>query len=245
VSIELIVEMLDHAPAELTPAERLLLVAIAEKANEQTRMSWPGMDTLTQRTGLGDRQVRRMLADLAARGYELRVPIGVDKHGMPVFASKGRRTVYRVPAFRQRRTPTAALKEDAYDRLNDPKADIPGTQRRTYPVAKEDVYVPPSPQEPSKNKPSHRASDPSRNGKTGTDWLDGAVDFVAERLTATTTRTYDRRDITGAVTAFLSGKQVTNPGAYIRKCATENVLQFEPTRIPPRYERDPADEVAR
>jgi hypothetical protein len=109
MSIRLMVEMLDHAPAELTPAERLLLVAIAEKANEQTRMSWPGMDTLTQRTGLSDRRVRQVLADLAARGYEVRVPIGVDRHGMPVFATKGHRTEYRVPTFRQRGPDTAAL----------------------------------------------------------------------------------------------------------------------------------------
>jgi hypothetical protein len=245
MSIQLIVEMLDHAPAELTPSERLLLVVIAEKANEQTRMSWPGMDTLTQRTGLGERRVRQMLADLAARGYEVRVPIGVDRHGMPVFATKGHQSVYRVPAFRQRRTHTAALKGDAHGRLSDTKEAGSGTQRRQDPVAKAAESCRPSPQEPSKGKPSHRASDGSRNGKPGTDWRDSAVDFVAERLTQETGKTYDRIDITDSVTSFLSGKQVANPGAYIRKCATDNVLQFKPTSMPPRYERDPPDEVTR
>lgn len=151
------VEMLDCAPAELTPAERLLLVAIAEKADEQSRMSWPGMDTLTRRTGLCDRRVRQVLADLAARGYEVRVQRGVDKHGKPVFATKGHRTEYRVPTFRQRRTHTSALKEDAHVRLSDPKAEISGTQRRKYPVAKEDVGFRPSPQEPSREPSNQRA----------------------------------------------------------------------------------------
>jgi hypothetical protein len=157
MSIRLMVEMLDHAPAELTPSERLLLVAIAEKANEQTRMSWPGMDTLTQRTGLSDRRVRQVLADLAARGYEVRVASGVDRHGMPVFASKGHRTEYRVPAFAQRGTDTAALKGDAHGRLSGAKGGRSGTQRRPDPVAKGAGSGRPSPQEPSREPSNQRA----------------------------------------------------------------------------------------
>lgn len=110
MGIRLIVEVLDHAPVELAPQERLLLVVLAETAADDTRMCWPGMETLTRRMGLSARRVREVLADLGQRGYEVRVPSGVDRHGMAVFASKGHRTVYRVPAFRQRGTDPAPFK---------------------------------------------------------------------------------------------------------------------------------------
>jgi hypothetical protein len=157
VGIRLITEILDYAPAELTASELVLLIVLAESARDDTRTCWPGMQMLTRRTRLSARHVRRVLTELAARGYEVRVSSGVDCHGMPVFASKGHRTVYRVPAFRQRGTDTAALKGDAHGRLSDPKGDISGTQRRPYPVAKGDVRVPPSPHEPSREPSNHRA----------------------------------------------------------------------------------------
>jgi len=99
VSIRLINEVLDHAPAELTPVERLLLVALAEKANDLTRRCWPGMELLTKRLGVGERRVRQVLTELATRGYELRVPAGCNKRGEPVFATRGHRTVYEIPTF--------------------------------------------------------------------------------------------------------------------------------------------------
>lgn len=245
----MILEVLDHAPTELSPPERLLLVALAETARDDTRMCWPGMETLTRRTGLSARRVREVLAELAQRGYEVRVPSGVDRHGMPVFASKGHRTVYRVPAFRQRGTDTAASKEAEVRPLSgtqrrqnsasfgSAKAAESGTQRRRNPVAKAAESRPPSPHEPSREPSNTRASDPSRNGRPQpAAWLDGAVDFVTERLTATTGRTYDRRNITDSVTGFLSGKTVSNPGAYVRKSADKNPLQFEPTPMPERYQ---------
>jgi hypothetical protein len=81
-----------------------------------------------------------------------------------------------------------------------------------------------------------RGSDGSRNGKPGPDWLDGAVDFVTERLTETTGRTYDRRDITDSITSILRGRKGGTPAAFIRGCVEKNVLQFEPTPSPPRYQ---------
>jgi hypothetical protein len=38
MGIGLIVEVFDHAPAELTAQERLLLLALAEMARDETRM---------------------------------------------------------------------------------------------------------------------------------------------------------------------------------------------------------------
>jgi hypothetical protein len=62
------------------------------------------------------------------------------------------------------------------------------------------------------------------------------VDFVTERLTAITGRTYDRRDITDSITAILRGRKSGTPAAFIRGCVEKNVLQFEPTPMPQRYQ---------
>ncbi len=97
MSIRLIVEVLDHAPADLTPSERLVLVVLAEDANDVTREGWPGMDKISRRTGLQPDSVRRVLQRLAKRGLEIRVPIGKDKRGRLVFAHEGASTRYRIP----------------------------------------------------------------------------------------------------------------------------------------------------
>jgi DNA-binding MarR family transcriptional regulator len=103
VSIRLIVEVLDHAPADLTPSERLVLVVVAEGANDETREGWPGMDKISSRTGLQPDSVRRVLQRLAKRGIEIRVPIGKDKRGRLVFAHEGSRTRYRIPVLAPKR----------------------------------------------------------------------------------------------------------------------------------------------
>jgi len=99
VSIRLVVEVLDYAPEDLTPAERLVLVVLAEDANDGTREGWPGMDKISRRTGLQPDSVRRVFQRLAKRGLEVRVPIGKDKRGRLVFAHEGAKTTYRIPRF--------------------------------------------------------------------------------------------------------------------------------------------------
>lgn len=106
MSVRLVIEVLDHAPAELTPAERLLLVVIAEFADGTTRRCSPGRDALIRRTGLDHRHLTRVLTQLAACGYEVRVPAGVDKKGKFVFANKGHRTIFEVPVFRDSKVDT-------------------------------------------------------------------------------------------------------------------------------------------
>jgi hypothetical protein len=103
VSVRLVAEALDHAPAELTPSERLVLLVLAEDANNKTRTCSPGMDVLTRRTGLTEDGVRKVLQQLAARGHELRVPVGIDTHGRPIYAKRGHRTTYRIPELRPAR----------------------------------------------------------------------------------------------------------------------------------------------
>ncbi|MDQ3762609.1 MAG: helix-turn-helix domain-containing protein [Actinomycetota bacterium] len=117
MGIQLIAEVLNHAPAGLSASERLVLIVVAEAARDHTRLGWPSMQVLARRTGLSERAVRKVLARLADRGYELRVPAGTDRTGAPIFAHKGHATVYRLPRF-------AAKVEPQYP-LPDPKGGPP------------------------------------------------------------------------------------------------------------------------
>ena len=94
--------VLDHAPADLTSGERLLLLVIADDANDNTRTGWPGTDLLTHRTGLSPDGITKTFRRLANRGLEVRVPISTDAAGRPIFAVRGRRTTYRVPVLPER-----------------------------------------------------------------------------------------------------------------------------------------------
>ncbi|MCC5580613.1 helix-turn-helix domain-containing protein [Microtetraspora sp. AC03309] len=102
VGIRLVAEVLDNAPMDLTPAERLMLVALAEDARDETRVCWPGMDKLVRRTGLQPDSIRRVFQRLAKRGLEVRVPIGKDKQGRPIFAREHVQTNYRLPVLMRR-----------------------------------------------------------------------------------------------------------------------------------------------
>lgn len=121
MGIKLYVEVLDHAPAELTSNERLLLLVLAEKANDQTRKAvWPNPDRLLHRLGMSEDGLRKVCQKLAARGYEVRIPVGTNKAGSPVYAYKGRAVDYRVPVFPRRELPPE--RRDNSTALGDAKA---------------------------------------------------------------------------------------------------------------------------
>lgn len=115
------IEVLDHSPADLTPVDRLLLLAIAEKANDVTREGFPGWELLAHRMGWtggkdgGRNAVSTALTRLAERGVDVRVPVTTDKHGRPVYAVRGRRTTYRIPVFRQGRVGSTSTLEQRVD----------------------------------------------------------------------------------------------------------------------------------
>lgn len=104
MGVRLIVEVLDCAEV-LTPTERLLLVALAEKASDDTRrVLWARGDDpraiLRHRTGLSDSGLTKTFRRLAARDLDPRVPLAIDKHGRPVFAYEGAVAEYVVPTLR-------------------------------------------------------------------------------------------------------------------------------------------------
>lgn len=230
MGIRLIVEVLDHAPAELTPQERLLLLALAESARDDTRVCWPGMETLTRRMGLSDRRVRATLAQLARRGYEVRIPAGTDKNGNPTYTHTGRATTYRLPRLRERRTDTATLKPDGSGRLEAGKADGSGKERRTDTVKEAAGSGRPSPQEPSEepsNHPRPRADD--------------EIAAVIEALRDRTGKTIDEYHAVLVIKQLVDGR----PGIRDRvKYLTGSIVKdldpsrFLPTPTPPRHRRE-------
>lgn len=48
---------------------KLVMLALAEYADDETGQCWPGIDLLCEMTGLSDRQIQRVLNDLMSDGY--------------------------------------------------------------------------------------------------------------------------------------------------------------------------------
>src|SRR4051794_4719353 len=100
MAIEIITNVLDHAPADLTATETMILVALAEWARSpQTRETERSREELAARVRCTPGGVVKALLRLAGRGIEVRVPIGMDKNGDPVYARPGQVTRYRLPVF--------------------------------------------------------------------------------------------------------------------------------------------------
>jgi len=103
---ELYRHVLNHAPAELDPTARAVLAVIADDANERTRISRIPMDLLMHRSGVATRDaLKKVFQRLARAGYEIRIPVGTDTLGRPIYAMRGRATQYRIPVFPERDVP--------------------------------------------------------------------------------------------------------------------------------------------
>lgn len=53
---------------ELPPTQKLVLIALADQANDKGEC-WPGATSISKRTGLSDRTIRRAMRDLEDAGY--------------------------------------------------------------------------------------------------------------------------------------------------------------------------------
>lgn len=95
-------EIIDNAPAEWTTAERLVAAVIADDANDFTRTSWTTGASLSARTGLSENGVRKVLAKLGGRGYEMRVAIGTGSDSRPVYSAGHGPRRFRVPELAPR-----------------------------------------------------------------------------------------------------------------------------------------------
>jgi hypothetical protein len=90
MAFELVAEVLDHAPEQLDPAERLVLLCIAEECRGNARIRDIPAERIRRRTGLGERGLRHVCERLAAKGLKVRVALSIDRHGKPVYALTGK-----------------------------------------------------------------------------------------------------------------------------------------------------------
>lgn len=90
MAYELVAEVLDHAPEALGPAERLVLLCIAEECRGNARVRDIPAERIRRRTGLGERGLRHACERLAAAGFKVRVALSTDRHGKPVYALTGK-----------------------------------------------------------------------------------------------------------------------------------------------------------
>lgn len=54
---------------DLPPGEKLVLLALADQANDQGTQCWPSVETIAKRSGQNSRTVRRALASLETKGH--------------------------------------------------------------------------------------------------------------------------------------------------------------------------------
>jgi hypothetical protein len=85
-------------PGILSPAERLLVLEIADMCHDSTRVGWPGVKRLAEATDLSPRSVQETLARVGKKWLEIRVELGRDRHGRPFYAHHGQRTKFEFPA---------------------------------------------------------------------------------------------------------------------------------------------------
>lgn len=105
MGVRLIREVLANAPEGLDPACRFVLVVLAESARDSTRRAYPGMSELVRLTGMSESSLGRVFRELAAWGLEVRVQIGTDRSGRPLFAARGHQTTYRIPSIADGKAP--------------------------------------------------------------------------------------------------------------------------------------------
>ena len=83
----------------ITPAERVALYAIAERASAggpHARLAWDGPDWDLE-TIVGAGRIRQVLGRLGTRGLECRVQHGVSSTGKPIYAHRGKAVTYLLP----------------------------------------------------------------------------------------------------------------------------------------------------
>jgi hypothetical protein len=87
-------------PPEWTLGERAVALVLADICNDRTRQSPAGVNAgrcVCEELAITPGTLGNILAKLAGRGFELRVPIGNDRRGRPLFAVKGHAVDYMFP----------------------------------------------------------------------------------------------------------------------------------------------------
>jgi hypothetical protein len=110
VAVSLVGEVVAYITgSDLTTAERLVLLTIAEQANAGTRQAYQVTGEggkrrwmLGEVVGLSPTGLRDVFQRLAKRGIEVRVAFGKDSKGRTLYAVYGRQTTYCLPELPRR-----------------------------------------------------------------------------------------------------------------------------------------------
>ena len=89
----------------LTPGEQTVVLVLADICMDKTRKPPQGMDAskrVCEDLGISRGTLGNILARLASRGLEIRVPIGKDKRGRLMYAAKGHAVDYEFPILAPR-----------------------------------------------------------------------------------------------------------------------------------------------
>jgi hypothetical protein len=126
-------EVMDHAPATLTSGERLVLLVIAERASDKTRVAkqssrWT-IDTIAHRAGVTRSGLKTIFQGLAKEKCEVRVPVKTDKRGNPVFAFEGTAMTFKVPKFAKRGGQSIPSERGCQDITSGPQEGMPQRPR--------------------------------------------------------------------------------------------------------------------
>jgi hypothetical protein len=102
VSWQLVAEVasfLNRDDCKLTPSERLVLFAIAERSPTETRRAYQGGESDWNLARIVGVRLPDVLGRLAERGIDVRVKISEGDDGRAVYACRGRQASYRLPAL--------------------------------------------------------------------------------------------------------------------------------------------------
>jgi hypothetical protein len=103
---------LDHAPEELTPTQRHVLLVLANYVNDDTRTAYPSLGRICRQTGLSERAVRmalRALESFGLIGTRLNAAVGSGGRSIP---ADRRPNLYRWLAEDERGAGDAAREAD-------------------------------------------------------------------------------------------------------------------------------------
>jgi hypothetical protein len=122
------------AAADLTAAERVVLLVIAERANETTREMWRHkVDdvSLSERIrealgGVDKTNLSKVFKKLASRGLEVRIPVSTAANGRVVYSCRGRSTRFHVPPLPASvQMPESVASRQTKDPVDNPASDAP------------------------------------------------------------------------------------------------------------------------
>lgn len=163
---------------DLPPIPKLILLALADFADEETGECWPSQTRLAKKASISERTIRSHIAPLVEDGY-----IEILARG----DGRGHSTRYRLNLIRLKAAALAALQDEAKAEADALKAEADAV--KADPTIRRSVIDPPK--DPSSTVlPRARAREPLRFESTRDELPDGAREAMAayENLAGTFTK---------------------------------------------------------